>query len=56
MGERDCEDLRLLRVRTPVGPKARERLLALCYDLRHAYMGDRNVRMQENGMDRERAE
>lgn len=33
----------------------RERLLALCYDLRHAYMGTRNVRMEENGMDRERA-
>lgn len=34
----------------------RERLLGLCYDLRHAYMGSRNVRMEENGMTREQAE
>lgn len=33
-----------------------ERLLALCYDLRHAYMGSRNIRMEENGMTRETAE
>ena len=34
----------------------RERLLSLCYDLRHAYMGSRNVRMEENGMTREQSE
>ena len=38
------------------GAIMRERLLALCYDLRHAYMGSRNVRMEENGMSRELAE
>ena len=35
---------------------ARERLLALCYDLRHASMGNRSVRMIDNGMDRDKAE
>lgn len=35
---------------------ARERLLALCYDLRHASMGNRSVRMVDNGMNRDKAE
>lgn len=32
-----------------------ERILALNYDLRHAYQGDRNVKYVDNGMDREKA-
>ena len=31
------------------------RLLALCYDLRHAYQGSRNVELVPNGMDEEKA-
>ena len=29
----------------------RTRVLALCYDLRHAYQGDRGIKMVSNGMD-----
>ena len=29
------------------------RLLGLCYDIRHAYMGDREIRIIENGVDDE---
>ena len=30
------------------------RVLGLCYDIRHAYMGDRSVLLEENGMDRDK--
>lgn len=33
----------------------RTRMLALCYDLRHAYQGDRGVKMIDNGMNEEMA-
>ena len=33
----------------------RARLLALCYDLRHAYQGDRGVTTRPSGMDAEKA-
>lgn len=29
----------------------KNRLLGVCYDIRHAYMGDRNVLLKDNGMD-----
>lgn len=31
----------------------RLRVLALCYDLRHAFMGDREVAFVDNGLDEE---
>jgi hypothetical protein len=30
------------------------RVLGLCYDIRHAYQGDRSVLLEENGMDRDK--
>lgn len=30
------------------------RVLGFCYDIRHAYMGDRSVLLEENGMDRDK--
>jgi hypothetical protein len=30
------------------------RVLGLCYDIRHAYQGDRTVLLEENGMDRDK--
>ena len=32
----------------------KNRLLGVCYDIRHAYMGDRNVMFVDNGMDDEK--
>lgn len=32
----------------------KNRLLGLCYDVRHAYMGDRDVVLEDNGMSREK--
>ena len=31
----------------------KNRLLGICYDIRHAYMGDRNVKLTENGVHEE---
>ena len=28
----------------------KNRLLGMCYDIRHAYMGDRNILLKDNGM------
>lgn len=41
---------------TEVEYNMRTRMLALCYDLRHAYQGDRGIEMIDNGMDEMRAE
>lgn len=32
----------------------KNRLLGMCYELRHAFMGDRDIILEENGMDREK--
>lgn len=32
----------------------KNRLLGMCYDIRHAYMGDRDIILEDNGMDNER--
>lgn len=31
----------------------KNRLLGMCYDIRHAYMGDRDIVLEDNGMDNE---
>ena len=33
----------------------KNRLLGLCYDIRHAYMGDRDIKLVDNGVDDEMA-
>jgi len=38
----------------PSYASARIRVLGLCYDIRHAYMGDRDIRVLDNNMTREK--
>lgn len=47
------------RVRTPGSPDEQimsTRLLALCYDIRHAYQGDRELELVDSGMGKHHAE
>jgi len=38
----------------PAYTSARIRILGLCYDIRHAYMGDRDIKVIDNNMTREK--